>query len=89
MKLFLVLFMLLSSTSALADIAPGWFKHKDTITKASIAAEVDAGMLASFAASIADLNLGFVLESLEPNLAATVISFESLENILDFQIYII
>ena len=50
MKLFLVLFMLLSSTSALADIAPGWFKHKDTITKASIAAEVDAGMLASFAA---------------------------------------
>ena len=35
------------------------------------------------AACIADLNLGFMSSSLEPNLAATVISFESLEKIFE------
>ena len=41
------------------------------------------GIFADLAACIADLNLGFIAGSLSPNFAATVISFESLENILD------
>ena len=39
------------------------------------------GIFAALAACIADLSLGFISGSFEPNLAATVISFESLENI--------
>ena len=41
------------------------------------------GIFAALAACIADLNLGFISGSLSPNLAATVISLESFENIFD------
>ena len=40
-------------------------------------------MFATFADWIAALNLGFISESFDPNFAATVISFESLEKILE------
>ncbi len=40
-------------------------------------------MFAALAACIADLSLGFISGSFEPNLAATVISFESLEKIFE------
>ena len=38
------------------------------------------GMFADLAACIADLNLGFIAGSLSPSFAATVISFDNLEN---------
>ena len=41
------------------------------------------GIFTVLAACIADLNLGFVSGSFDPNLAATVISFESLEKIFE------
>ena len=41
------------------------------------------GILADLAACIADLNLGFIAGSLSPSFAATVISFDNFENILD------
>ena len=40
-------------------------------------------MFALLAACIADRSLGFALESFEPNFAATVISLESFEKILE------
>ena len=41
------------------------------------------GIFADLAACIADLKRGFIAGSSSPNFAATVISFESLENNLD------
>ena len=41
------------------------------------------GMLADLAAWMADLNLGFIAGSLSPSFAATVISFDNFENILE------
>jgi len=44
------------------------------------------GILACLAAWIAVLNLGFMSGSLSPSFAATVISLESFENILDLSL---
>ena len=44
------------------------------------------GMFADLAACTADLNLGLVFGSLDPNFAATVISFVSFVNILDLSL---
>ena len=57
-----------------------------TVANFTPAILVSFGILACLAAWIAVLSLGFIPGSLSPNLAATVISLESFENIFDLSL---